>query len=179
MRNAIAMAMFASLLLGCSGGEKFTVNGRTLTVADQMYTTRPMGRFDDCQGLSTSQVKIQLSDWAPECKFDKNFQGGADPTIEHEELDILFSTDAVPDYKLNGFTINPNTDCNVGGGPVYATFLHYAINGTTPDTTTVASGGHLTITKFDTTRTPLQGKFTITFAGTTLNGSFNALNCDM
>jgi hypothetical protein len=178
MRSLLAIALCSSVLGGCGGGDKLTVNGRTLSVADQMFTTRPMSRFTDCPGLSTSQVKIQLTDFAPACPLDKNYQT-PDPTIEHEELDLVLSLDGVPDYKLKGFDINPNTSCQIGGGPVYAVFLHFPVNATAPDTTTVATGGHITVTKYDGAKSPFQGKFTINFGGSTVNGSLNALNCDM
>jgi hypothetical protein len=179
MRTLLAMTMIASALGACSSNASFTVNGRTLSVQDQMYNAKPNDRFPECQGLSTSQIKIQLADFAPVCPLDKAFLG-PDPTIEHEALEILFSIDAVPDFKLNGLDVNPNVSCDIGGGPVYVAFTHLAVNGSTPDTTTVATGGHITVTQYDgSNKTPIQGKFTLQFGGSTINGSFNAPNCDM
>jgi hypothetical protein len=178
---ATALSIACSLaapLAGCSGNASYKVNGRTLSVADQMYLTNT-ARFPECPGLSTNQVHLTLADFAPVCPHDKNYLG-PDPTIEHEQIDIYFSLAAVPTFKLDGFNINPNTDCQIGGGPVYATFSHLAVNATAFDAPIVASGGHLSITQYDpAAHGAFGGKFTgLIFSGSTINGSFSAANCD-
>ncbi len=182
MRKLIVLA-FA--LAGCGGNPQVTVNGKILQIADTIFETMPNGYF--CNGLFMNQVMVQMGDYKPFCSLDQTPDNDPrDPTIGHYELDLVMSLGAQPNYKLMPFTINPNTDCDTGGGPALANFLHFPANPNNqnpqpPDSTVTARGGTIKITSYDSTDAtkPMTGTYDLDFGDPHhVTGSFSAENCD-
>jgi hypothetical protein len=174
------LLVVAALACGACGGGSITVGTHTLNVASGQYLTNPAGYF--CNGLHSGQIKVQLVDYSPVCKRDqKPGEDPFDPTIEHVEMDFVLSTGGVPDFLMKGFTVNPNTTCDGGGGPAYVVFTHLPAGAPAPDSTQIANGGTVRVTQYDPQAfKPLNATYDLTFPNVMgrVSGSFSVKNCD-
>lgn len=168
---------------GCSAGPQISVAGLTLTIADQLYVSRPMGFF--CDALAPGQITIKLQDFHPACKLDQQV-GGADPRdplVEHTELDIVLAglyAGGVHENLMSPFSVS-KVDCvNGPGDNGTAYFLHYPPNSMTPDSTVQVDSGSVKLDQFDKMNSKAaKGTFDLTFGGSHVTGTLNALDCDV
>ena len=180
----LSSCLTGALALGaCGSGPQIAVSGLTLTINDQLYVSRPMGFF--CDALAPGQITIKLQDFHPACKLDQQV-GSADPrdpTREHMELDIVLAglyAGGVHENLMSPFSVS-KVDCTNGPGDNgTAYFLHYPPNQTTPDSTLQVDSGSVKLDQFDKSNSlPAKGTFDLTFGGSHVTGSLNALDCDV
>jgi hypothetical protein len=174
----------ALLLVGCGPSQSFNVNGYSLPVRDQRFYSYPGGYF--CNGLAPDQVRFILDDYSPSCPLDQ--QPGSTPYDEtrgHTSIEIVVALSANLTYAQGThmpFTFDAGTTCDGGGGDALATLYHYPAGplGTNPDMTIVADSGSVRVFSYKATdvNATATGDFTLSFAGTTITGSINALNCN-
>jgi hypothetical protein len=176
MRSLFFVA--ACLLCGCgSSSQQFTVDGHTMTVLDQGYFTT--SGVDYCMAGAPGQMLIDFVDYNYIC--DPHHQPQRDPAVQHYELQIVLSMNNPQRDPFMPYQVGP-ADCT--NGPTMEAivrFLHYPANAKSPDTTTQADSGTVTITKplpVNKAQNPLLGNFDAVFGGTHLKSTFSIYACN-
>ncbi|MDB4965564.1 MAG: hypothetical protein JWN44_1253 [Myxococcales bacterium] len=181
MRQTIVLA--ALLVVGCGKGTPtYKAGANVLTVQDSGYYYTD-NHFDFCPGGGAGQLLIDLVDYNFIC--DPTHPSERDVQLPHLEMRIILTIGVAPDFNVNGayptmkpYEVQP-ADCQTGGAPAVAQFLHYTAGVTQPDSVVAASSGSVTITQFDPTRTkPLKGSFDLHFGGDQVKDSFSLFNCN-
>jgi hypothetical protein len=181
-RALLAVAAL-SVVVGCNNERRYSVGANSVTVRDEgsFYTD---GHFDFCPGAGAGQLMLDFVDYKYLC--DPNHTAELDPAIPRYELRIILTIGTAPEFNANGAypTMKPYeamaADCQVGGAPAIAQWVHYSGNGTTtPDSVQTAGSGSVVITQFDPTRVkPLIGSFELHFGGDTVKDTFTLDACN-
>jgi hypothetical protein len=177
MRHLLVLGAVA--LGGCGGGgQTFTVNGLSLQVSDQLYTSKPTGYF--CNAIAAGQIQIQMVDYGKACYLDRNpaDPDPRDPGVNHTELDIILGVGGHPNNMIP-YTVS-KVDCAVGPGDNgTAYFKHFAPNATDPDSNIQVDSGTVKIDQYDpTNKLPVKGHFDLVFGGAKVSGTLETYDCD-
>ena len=176
------LALLLTLAVGCKSGDgflgqEFKVGGHSLTVKDSGYVTADYF----CAGAAQGQMRLNIVDYQPICggAVPASADGGSrDPTLEHNELELILVISANDNPKV-AFDVSPPDCVNGPAGPGIANFMHYPSGSTTPDIT-IAQGGQIFLTSYDKTDAkPATGNFDLDFGGAQhVVGKFETYTCN-